>query len=172
MPSDATYNVGSDYLDDYASAITYQNSGHLRVAVSETDVNVAYVRAVLPEDETFSFQNRDVVYSYSVSTNPTSIDMENKKPQQIRLMQNYPNPFNSSTQISFQIMESQFVKLTIYNSAGEYIRTLLAEDLIANNYSIKWDGLTDNGKQTSSGIYFYEVKSDRFREIRKAILLK
>ncbi len=43
------------------------------------------------------------------------------------LKQNYPNPFNPSTMIKFQIPNSNFVTLEIYNLLGQKVSTLVNE---------------------------------------------
>ncbi len=45
------------------------------------------------------------------------------------ILENYPNPFNSSTKIKFQIPNSNFVTLEIYNLLGQKVVTLMKENL-------------------------------------------
>jgi len=40
------------------------------------------------------------------------------------------------------------------------------------NYSIIWNGIDDNGKSVSSGIYFYKLKTGNFEKTKKMILMK
>lgn len=62
MPSDATYKVGDVNASAYRGTVL-NNSGHLRVTVSPTEVSVDYVRAFLPGDGT----NGQVAHSYKVT---------------------------------------------------------------------------------------------------------
>ncbi len=175
MPSDATDNVGSENEDAYPSAIIYKNSGHLRVTVSDKEVTVDYIRAYLPQDETTEHPNGEVAYSYTIKAANTSVPSKkslNKLPKKFKLNQNFPNPFNPTTQIGFQIPDEEHVTLKIYNAVGQRIRTILDNNLKAGEYSLPWDGLDDHFQQVSSGIYFYELQANDYRELKKAIFLQ
>jgi len=59
-----------------------------------------------------------------------SIIQNNKAiPEKYFLSQNFPNPFNPITNIKFQIKESNFVTLKVYNALGEEIATLVNKNL-------------------------------------------
>ena len=85
---------------------------------------------------------------------------------------NYPNPFNPSTSIKFSTEKFSNVKVTVYNMLGREILTLQDSDLNAGTYDTKWYGNDMNGNKVSSGMYFYEIRSDN-RSLRgKMLLLK
>lgn len=65
MPSDATYNVGSENASYYTGDVL-TNSGHIRVTVSNSQIKVDYIRAYLPQDETEQHKSGEVAYSYTV----------------------------------------------------------------------------------------------------------
>ena len=107
-------------------------------------------------------------YDPSVSVD----DQEYIAPDQFELSQNYPNPFNPSTTIRFAIPENANVKLSIYNLLGQQVATLFNGDMSAGYHSVDW-----NGKQVSSGIYFYTIDATgssgkKFISTKKMILLK
>jgi hypothetical protein len=84
------------------------------------------------------------------------------------LSQNYPNPFNPSTTIEFSIPENvKNVKLTIYNVLGQKITELVNTSLDAGKYVYHW-----NAKNVATGLYIYELRTDKFVAIKKMILLK
>ncbi len=86
-------------------------------------------------------------------------------------MQNYPNPFNPTTMISFSLtMEfTENAELIIYDVKGQKVKQF--SDL-RNQTSVVWDGKNNNGKDVSSGVYFYKLKAGKFEQSRKMILLK
>jgi len=92
-------------------------------------------------------------------------------PKSIKLFQNYPNPFNPETAIRFELPAHSFVKIELYNTLGQKIRTLLAEQKPAGVHIIKWDGKDDNGSSVSSGVYFYSLETGDFRQVRRMVLL-
>lgn len=83
------------------------------------------------------------------------------------LSQNFPNPFNPATYISFTLEENSFVSLKVYDILGREIVTLVEGYKEAGNHSIEF-----NAEGIESGIYFYEIKAGKFRDVRKLILLK
>ncbi len=88
------------------------------------------------------------------------------------LHQNYPNPFNAQTQISFDLPNSGWVNLHVYNSIGQRIRTLINQKTEAGHHTIVWDGRGDNDKPVESGIYLYRITAGNFVQTGKALLLK
>ena len=54
------------------------------------------------------------------------------------------------TQIYFALPNDGFTKLTVYNSIGIEVRTLISEMKAAGNHSISF-----NASELPSGIYFY-----------------
>lgn len=89
------------------------------------------------------------------------------------LRQNFPNPFNPETTISFDLTSATVVELSIYDMAGQHIRTLASgQALSAGSYSYLWDGLDDSGAKVGSGVYLYHLKSGEFTSVKKMALLK
>jgi len=112
--------------------------------------------------------------------NPTGINDEtNNSTRTVKnfiLYQNYPNPCNSSTTIWYRLSALSRVKLIVYTTTGQNIRTIVDEYQDSGSYKQKWDGLMDNGFQAPSGIYFYEIIAQNndqyFRQVKKMVLVK
>jgi hypothetical protein len=115
--------------------------------------NVSYRLKQIDFDGSFAYSN--------------IINVDINAPQDFKLEQNFPNPFNPSTSISFSIPKATNVKLTIYNQIGERIGEPINKNLEAGSYNYNW-----NASMQSSGIYFYELKTDDYRSIRKMTLIK
>jgi hypothetical protein len=88
-------------------------------------------------------------------------------PPEFVLYQNYPNPFNPKTLIRFQINESGFVTLKIYNSAGKEAGVAINGYLNPGTYETDF-----NASGLSSGIYFYRLTSGNFSDTKKMLLVK
>ena len=93
-------------------------------------------------------------------------------PQEFVLEQNYPNPFNPETTIRYAIPEAGRVVVSIYNTLGQRVRTLVDEQQPAGAYRATWDGRDANGAQLASGIYLYKMTTGSFTASRKLMLLK
>jgi hypothetical protein len=99
---------------------------------------------------------------------PAGVELiSNEIPVDFSLNQNYPNPFNPSTTVNFSIPEATFVSLKIFNSLGEEVETLVAQELILGNYKYSWNAIN-----LPSGVYFYKLQTKNFVETKKMILLK
>jgi hypothetical protein len=84
------------------------------------------------------------------------------------LEQNYPNPFNPSTVIEFSLPEDvSNVKLSIYNALGEKVAELVNSSLTAGKYQYQW-----NAQNVATGMYIYELRTDKFVSVKKMLLLK
>ncbi|MBD3234500.1 MAG: T9SS type A sorting domain-containing protein [candidate division Zixibacteria bacterium] len=84
----------------------------------------------------------------------------------------YPNPFNSNTSIRYRLAKECDVQLTVYNLAGQKVKTLVNQPQSAGEHEIVWDGGNGDGEEISSGIYFYHLKAADYSNLRKMTLLK
>ncbi len=99
-------------------------------------------------------------------------------PLEFALLQNYPNPFNPATIIEYELPEPSMVQLTIYNSLGQHVVSLVERQIQSGYQTIEWSAVNNSGNPLPSGIYYYrmhaisQVSSNEFNEIRKMILMK
>ena len=123
---------------------------------------------------TYNIKNHSLLITYygantwgEVLIPPTNINNQVDFPKEFALYQNYPNPFNPGTTISFHLPQSNFVTLQVYDVLGVEIMTLVNEEKPAGSYEVEFDctGL-------SSGIYFYQLKTEGYVETKKMILLR
>ncbi|MEL7534327.1 MAG: cohesin domain-containing protein, partial [Bacteroidota bacterium] len=89
----------------------------------------------------------------------TSLDPEDN--QGFGLYQNMPNPFDRYTNIAFELPSNNEVKIEIYNSLGQVIKTF--EGLYSQGkHQIRWDGTNETGMQVSAGVYYARMQSADF----------
>ncbi len=84
----------------------------------------------------------------------------------------YPNPFNRVAQIRYDIRESAKVNVSVYNTLGENVKTLIDRTQRARSYTISWDGRLASGEQASSGVYFIRLHSNGHDQTRKIVLVR
>ncbi len=107
-----------------------------------------------------------------LSSQTAIIDNSFPLPTDYRLEQNYPNPFNPTTTISYFVPAGQRETVKIYNINGKLIKTLINGRISTGYNSINWDGTDNRGKNSGSGVYFYELKSKGVSLIKKMFLIK
>ncbi|MBU8871645.1 MAG: T9SS type A sorting domain-containing protein [Gemmatimonadales bacterium] len=84
----------------------------------------------------------------------------------------YPNPFNPITKIEFNLPKTEHLSLKIFNVRGELVRTLINEVTAEGPGFIIWNGSNDQGREASSGVYFYEARTADGVEINKMTLVQ
>jgi len=93
-----------------------------------------------------------------------------------KLYANYPNPFNPQTTIRFDIQAPAQVNLSVYNTLGQKITSLVNSDYSTGSFTATWDGNYQNGTSAASGIYIYHLQVTgadvQFQESREMLLLK
>jgi hypothetical protein len=95
------------------------------------------------------------------------IDHQNIQVPSASLLQNYPNPFNSETNITFDLPKKGTIYLTIFNSAGQKVCTLLSGNQPSGRYNVNW-----NAKHCSNGIYYYRMDYSDHHITKKMLLIK
>jgi len=93
-------------------------------------------------------------------------------PTVFRLYQNHPNPFNPQTTIRFDLPRAAQVSVRIYDVRGQLVNRLVDRTFPPGVHSVVWDGATSTGGRAASGVYFYELKTTGFRDVKKMLLLK
>ncbi len=127
-----------------------------------------YVDAQVKNGRSYEYK----IYSVDIYGNRTEFGSIVAKPvaeipDKFVLYQNYPNPFNPTTEIRFDIPESGYVKLEIFNSLGEHVAVLYDSFMDAGSKSVKW-----NAVGFASGVYFYRLTADNFVDVKKMVLMK
>lgn len=94
------------------------------------------------------------------------------RPSSYALNQNYPNPTGrGSTTIRYALREPGQTNLSIYNVAGQKVRTLVNGRQAAGSYSVTWDGRNDDCRKLAGGVYIYKLTSGGFKATRRMTLL-
>jgi len=92
----------------------------------------------------------------------------------VGLQQNFPNPFNSVTYISYVMKYDCRGNLTIFNVKGQKIKSLFKNKMLQANIPgfKEWNGRDEFGKRVTSGIYIYQLETNRGVFCRKMVLVK
>jgi len=93
-------------------------------------------------------------------------------PDKVVLLQNYPNPFNSTTKIEYTIHKTAFVEISIYNSLGQLVKTLVKGAQKKGNHYVQWEGKNTSGQFVACGLYYYLLKTQGTTLYRKMLMLK
>jgi len=116
-------------------------------------------------------------------------------PTQFELSQNYPNPFNPVTTIKYAIPSPVIsnplgderspknneispptswtrndkinVELFVFDILGRLVKTLVNENQKPGNYSVEFDA-----SKLTSGVYFYRLKTGKYVQTKKMLLIK
>jgi len=98
---------------------------------------------------------------------------EHNLPAPITLLPKYPNPFNPYTTISFHLAQPSTANLSIYNSKGQLVKTLLPNTALGSGeHRCLWDGKDEAGRAVATGLYRYRLQAGKHSLIRKMLLVK
>jgi len=144
----------------------------------DTTMDVAITSSVPGYDYVYLFMNEKRQETTSINKN-TRLDFI---PDGFSLSQNYPNPFNPVTTIQYSVggfihggdamhgvsTPPLQIDLSIYNTLGQKITTLVSEKQNPGKYSVQW-----NAAGFASGVYYYNLSNNQgFSQTKKLILLR
>lgn len=90
----------------------------------------------------------------------------------LELQQNYPNPFNPDTTIRYSLNETAPVSLGIYNLKGQLVKKLVNEVQEKGTHQMEWNGLDQDSRPVSGGIYLYRLSSGQHFSTKRMVLIK
>ena len=93
--------------------------------------------------------------------------LEMDLPSRFSLDQNYPNPFNPTTTIRYGLSTNAMVTLSVFNTLGQLVTTLVNEEERPGYHEVKFDG-----SNLASGVYFYRLSAGSFVQTRKLLLVR
>jgi hypothetical protein len=82
-----------------------------------------------------------------------------------------PNPVAESMALAFDLPESRFVRVEIYDVAGRLVRVLASEVLTAGRNQRSWDRRDERGLRVPAGIYFIRFDAGRNQSRQKIVVL-
>ena len=83
------------------------------------------------------------------------------------LDQNYPNPFNPSTTIRYGLPTRLYVMLTVFNTLGQQVATLVQGEEEAGYHEAVFDA-----SRLASGVSLYRVQARDFVQSRRLVLVR
>ena len=99
--------------------------------------------------------------------NSVKVNDDQSYPNEFLLFQNYPNPFNSSTMIRYKVPVRGLVSVIVYNLLGQQMKTLVDQFHQPGTYTV-----TFHSDVIPSGVYFYQMKTEKKILNRKLVILK
>ncbi|MCX6165392.1 MAG: T9SS type A sorting domain-containing protein [Ignavibacteriae bacterium] len=164
-----TDNIGEVFITRGTSIYKTTNAGvNWSVATTQTGT-YKYMQGVDNRTQgnfnIWAIRDNGGISKYTFTIGIKSISTE--VPSNYSLSQNYPNPFNPTTNVQFSIPNVQFVTLKVYDILGKEVATLVNEKLNAGTYETSFDG-----SNLTSGIYFYSLETQSYKETKKMIMIK
>jgi hypothetical protein len=97
----------------------------------------------------------------------TNIPRTSSNPLKLSLDQNYPNPFNPSTVIRYALPSRSHVTLTVFNTLGQQVATLISDMQEAGYHDVRFDctGL-------ASGVYLYRLRAGGYVASKRLVLVR
>jgi len=94
------------------------------------------------------------------------------EPKALSLGPAMPNPARSITTIGFQLPAEQEVRLTVYNAAGQLVKTLVNGHLASGSHQVVWNASDETGKPVAGGVYFYRLTAGAQDRTGKLVVTK
>ncbi len=174
---------GNSVILNWSTATETNNSGFAverKTSLDERWKEIGFVPGfgTTTERKSYSFTNENLTTgSYSYRLKQTDLDgtfeysnaivAELSAPEKYILTQNFPNPFNPTTTIAYGLKDKSNVRIDVFNSLGEMVKTILNEERDPGNYTVEFNAI-----ELPSGVYFYQMKAGSFVQTRKMILLQ
>jgi flagellar hook assembly protein FlgD len=74
--------------------------------------------------------------------------------------------------ISYDLPVETQVSLEVYNLSGQLVCTLASGREKSGYKHVTWDGRSDNGVRTASGVYFYRLEAGSFTATKKLVMIR
>ena len=135
----------------------------------DTSFNITPYNPSNPDDVIYI---KELILSFRGSDNSSLSSKVELTPESFTLYQNYPNPFNPSTTINYNLNDNSYVNVSIYNVAGELVKTLFNGPQNKGKNSLIWNAKNNKNESVAGGLYIYSVNTENNIYSKKMMLLK
>jgi hypothetical protein len=104
---------------------------------------------------------------YTGEYNPNAVKEIENQADAFELFQNSPNPVNVSTKIKFNIKNSDFVTLKVYNHLGEVVSSLVNEFMNPGQFEVNFET-----NSLPAGSYFYSLTAGNYSKTLPMVIVK
>ena len=108
----------------------------------------------------------------SVGTEIRDYENNDEKPFRFALGQSYPNPTRGIASFEYELGKAEKVRVRVYNTAGQAVRTLVEGMEPAGRHVVVWDGRDESGRKAGSGTYFYCFEAGERKAVRKMVVIR
>ncbi|MCF7803432.1 MAG: hypothetical protein K9N46_03130 [Candidatus Marinimicrobia bacterium] len=170
-------NLGFNIYRSYSESGIYEklNSRIIPGAGSSPDRHeYSYTDTYLANGTTYWYKLGDVDFSgYTVLHGPMSATpCVGTVPVVFRLYANYPNPFNPVVVIPYDLSGDSYVRVCIYDVAGNLVRDLYSGRQVPGSYTLRWDGTGQHGRAMPSGLYLIHLKAGTRSAVSRVTLVR
>jgi hypothetical protein len=154
---DISYNVvdNKHYILVYSINGEILDSGRYKIFESSGQFKIDKIIAVNSNNESVNILINEEIF-----------------PEEFLLKQNFPNPFNPITNIEIELLNSDNIKLIVYDINGRQVKQLADGYYSSGSYDFSWNSIDDVGRKVSSGIYIYQLITSHNILTKKMLLLK
>tara|TARA_B100001758_G_C18221097_1_gene510306 strand:- start:20 stop:892 length:873 start_codon:yes stop_codon:yes gene_type:complete len=182
VDSDVTYkltieleffgNIYTDVHENLADTTIGISANSLDALLNATGQDIAELSYTIEASDEEFIISSNTTGNFVLTRTFLSTHDNNLIPKAFTLHQNYPNPFNPTTRIQYDLPESKFVNINIYDVIGRKIKLLVNNVQDAGYRSVYWDATNNLGQPVSAGMYIYTIQAGEFVQTRKMVLMK
>jgi photosystem II stability/assembly factor-like uncharacterized protein len=158
------------YTGNYGSNSSLSTNNGANWITGTSGMTGSGAGVIVPERGWIISQQTSNVYKMNITYDViTSVEetISSIIPERFAISQNYPNPFNPATKIKYDIPVNSQVVLKVFDVSGREVANLVNEFKNAGSYELNF-----NASNLTSGVYFYTILANDFKETKKMLLIK
>ena len=125
----------------------------------------APLTTLLPTDSRLWAGRADGLWWYDTGSWTSAPEMA--IPSRALLYPNYPNPFNPATTVRFTVQHRSPVTISVHNTLGVQVATLLDSHMDAGTHEVRFDGT-----ELASGVYLVRLRAGEHVATQRCVLLR
>lgn len=114
----------------------------------------------------------DVYLTYVGCSGPDDVAEDNLLPRTFMVEPARPNPARQGAALRFALPSPSQVRVDVFDASGRLVRNVAESAMAAGYHSVSWDGRDSDGRQVSSGVYWYRVNAGEKALTRKMLVVR